>query len=279
MLEFDPVTQDPVINDPESLPTMSPALFFSGGQKVLGTMFLAGGDEPRPAVLLQNGYPGNVTNYDIAHMLQRHRLNVFTFFPRGSWGSKGNYSWENLVDDGKTAVEFLESDMCKEKFHVDGNKIILMGHSMGGFSVLFNSLSSGIKNICALAPFNIGMFGQMIDTYEQVRELTTQKISKSLDFVEGASVNLLLREMTEHKNDWNLLNSVNILKNKNLLLIGAKYDNTAPVDLHHKSLVGALKKAGAGNLQDHILESGHSFTNKRFELMKIISDWISKINF
>jgi uncharacterized protein len=279
MLEFDPVTQDPIITDPESLPTMSPALFYSSGQKVLGTMFLAGGKEPCPTVLLQNGYPGNVTNYDIAHMLQRHRLNVFTFFPRGSWGSKGEYSWGNLVEDCKAAIEFLKSDPCKEKFHTDGSKIILVGHSMGGFSVLYNSLSSEIKNICALAPFNIGMFGHMIDAFEQVRELTTQKIAKSMDFVESTSTNKLISEMTEHKLSWDLLNGVNVLRNKNLLLVGARFDNTAPVDMHHKPLVEALKKAGAGNLQEYILESGHSFTNKRFELMRIISDWIYKITF
>jgi uncharacterized protein len=279
MLNFDPATQDQILNEPNYPPSLVPALFYSNGQKVLGTMFIAEGKGPNPTVLLLNGHPGNEVNFDIAHMLQRQGLNVFTFFPRGSWGSQGLYSWNNILEDGKAAIEFLKDESTKEKFRVDGNKIILIGYSMGGFSVLYNSLKfADITNICVIAPFNVGFMGQMIAASTQIKELAAQKLSQTIDFIEGASTDNLIDEMIEHKIDWNILNYSNVLCKKNLLIIGAQYDSTSPIDIHHKPFINNLQNAGAEKMQDYILASGHSFSNKRIELMKKISDWVSKIN-
>jgi pimeloyl-ACP methyl ester carboxylesterase len=279
MLKYDPVTQDQILIEPNYPPSLVPLLFYSNKQKVLGTMFITESKGPNPTVLLLNGHPGNEVNFDIAHMLQRQGLNVFTFYPRGSWGSQGAYSWKNILEDGKAAIEYLKDDACREKFHVDGNKIILIGYSMGGFSALYNSLMfEDIKNICVIAPFNVGFMGQMIAASPQVKELAEQKISQTTDFIEGTSTDKLIDEMIEHKIDWNILNYSNVLYKKNLLIIGALYDSTSPVDIHHKPFINSLQKAGAERMQDYILASGHSFSNKRIELMKKISDWVSKIN-
>lgn len=279
MLNFDPVTEDQVLKEPNYPPTLVPALFYSNGQKVLGTMFIAEGKGPNPTVLLLNGHPGNEVNSDIAHMLQRQGLNVFTFFPRGSWGSRGIYSWNNILEDGKAAIEFLKDESSGEKFHVDGNKIILIGYSMGGFSVLYNSLKfADINNICVIAPFNVGFMGQMIAASPQIKELAAQKLSQTIDFIDGTSTDKLIDEMIEHKVDWNILNYSNVLCKKNLLIIGALYDSTSPIDIHHKPFINNLQNAGAEKMEEYILASGHSFSNKRIELMKKISNWVSKIN-
>lgn len=279
MSDFDPVTQDnPTIN-PKFPASMSPAYFISGGSKVLGTMFIPSGEGLHPAVLLLTGFPGNEMNYDIARMLQRQGFNVFTFNYRGSWGSGGEYSWSNFIEDTIAALKFLQSDLCKEKFQVDKNRIAFLGYSMGGFSALFTSLQFDfIKNVCAIAPFNIGLFGELLSSNGDIKNYSSQTMQIAMDFVNCSGPVILLDEMILHKNDWNLINHIEKLSAKNLLVISAKYDTIAHVELHHKPLVGALKLANS-NLKDFILETGHSFSDKRIQLMRLISNWTKQIKF
>jgi uncharacterized protein len=279
MDKINPVVEDKT-SDRNFPASLAPTFFVSNGEKVLGTMYIASGEERLSTVLLINGFPGNEVNSDIAHMLQRHGFNVFSFFPRGSWGSGGVYSWKNLIEDGKEAVKFLRSDTCKEKFKVDGKRIVFMGYSIGGFAVLHNSLLfEDIKNVCAIAPFNIGMFGQFLDANAEVKNLAKQKINTSMDFVVGSSTVKLINEMIEHKTDWNLINYADKLAKKNLLIIGSRFDLTAPIEIHHKPLAQALKTVGANEMKELILECGHSFSDKRIQLMTIISEWFNEIKF
>ncbi len=278
MSEFDPVTQDQQA-DPKFPASLSPAVFISCGSKVLGTMFITSGEGLHPTVLLLTGFPGNEVNYDIAHMLQRQGFNVFTFYSRGSWGSEGEFSWNNLIEDIPAALTFLKDDLCREKFQVDKNKILFLGYSMGGFSALLNSIQfDDIKNVCAIAPFNIGMFGQLITMNGDIKKISADRMQRANDFVNCQSPEKLLDEMIQHKVEWNLINHAEKLSRKNLLVISAKHDTTAPIELHHKPLVGALKLINS-NVKDFILETGHSFSDKRIQLMRLISEWISQIKF
>ena len=150
---------------------------------------------------------------------------------------------------------------------------------MGGFSALFNSIQfDDIKNICAIAPFNMGMFGQLLTMNEEIKNITTERMLRTKDFINCPSPEKLWEEMIRHKADWNLINHVEKLSQKNLIIISAKHDTTAPIELHHKPLVGALKLANS-NVKDFILETGHSFSDKRIQLMRLISDWINQIKF
>jgi len=219
-------------------------------------------------------------NFDIAHMLQRKGFNVFTFYYRGSWGSGGKFSWSNLIDDSLNAYDFLRSESAREKFKTNANKIIFLGYSFGGFSALLNSaVLDEIKNVCAIAPFNAGMNGQFMELNPGIREYGAQKIQTSLDFLNGTGTDELVNEMIKHKQDWNLVNYAEKLSKKNLLFIGAQFDSTSPLEVNHNPLVTALKAAGAQNLKEVVLECGHSFSNKRIQLMKLISEWVNELKF
>lgn len=270
---FDPVTQDDPNSGEKSPASMAPIYFLSGGSKVLGTFFSAAGERLHPTILLLGGFPGNEVNFDIAHMLRRQGFNVLSFYVRGSWGSEGEYSWKNLVDDGAAAIKFLQSDFVKEKFFVDSRDISLVGHSMGGFSALYNSLRfDEIKNVCAIAPFNAGMFGQFLAGNYQVKLYAIQQMQQAMEFVKCDSAESLLNELIDNKKDWNLVNHLEKLAAKKILVISAKYDSVAPLELHHVPLEAKLKPVNP-NSEFVILEAGHSFSDKRIQLMRLISDW------
>jgi pimeloyl-ACP methyl ester carboxylesterase len=279
MQNFDPITQE-VPNDSEYPAALVPATFQSNGCRILGTMFIASGKGPHPVILLLHGFPGNEINYDLAHIFRRQGFNVFVFHYRGSWGSEGNYLWKQTIEDTEGAIKFLQSDLVKENYRVDGSKIILVGYSMGGFAALYSSIfHDEIKNITFLAGFNAGLFGEIIGNNRGLFQYSAETILPSMDFVKCDSAEILLNEMVENQSEWNLINHVEKLLQKNLLIISAQNDSTAPIEIHHKPLIAALTLAGAKKVEEHVLETSHSFSDKRLEIAKIICAWLGKIDY
>lgn len=273
-MNFDPITQEKP-NDPQFPSSLLPVTFHSNGCKLLGTMFIASGEGPHPVILLLHGFPGNEVNYDLAHIFRRQGFNVLVFHYRGSWGSEGSYLWKNTVEDAAEAIKFLQSNIARENFKVDGHRIILVGHSMGGFAAIYNSINHDeIKNTAFLAGFNTGLFGEIIGGNKGIFQFSAETILPVMDFVICAGPEILLNEMVENKNEWNLINHIDKLSQKNLLIISAQHDSTAPIEIHHKPLLSALKLVGAKNVEEHILDTGHSFSDKRITLARIISKWL-----
>ena len=195
-------------------------------------------------------------------------------------GSGGDYLWKNLVDDVQSAINFMESEYAQNKFRNDSDKIILVGHSMGGFAALFNAIRfNDIKYAVSLAGFNAGFFGGLIESNKPVYEFSAQHLQPSMDFVKCGSAEVLLNELITYKNEWNLLNHIEKLAEKNLLIVGAKNDSTTPLEIHHLPLVNSLKMSNAKNVKEFILETGHSFADKRIALARIISEWLKEIKF
>ena len=106
----------------------------SHGSRLAAFMYTAPGPQPHPTLILLHGFPGNERNLDIAQSVRRAGWNVLYFNYRGSWGSEGDFSFANCVEDVASAVAF-----CKQQaqtLHIDTARLALFGHSMGGWTVL-----------------------------------------------------------------------------------------------------------------------------------------------
>ncbi len=279
MIKFNPVIEDSQIEDQEYPYSMLPLIFTSSNEQLLGTFFLTSGIGPHPTVLLLHGFPGNEVNYDIAHAVKRLGFNVMVFHYRGSWGSGGNFSFANGLEDVSSAIQFLGSDIALKDYRVDKEKIILVGHSFGGFAALLNAVNyKKIKNIASLAGFNFGYFSQFAQQDNNIKDVTMEGLSLGSQLLNNADPQLLYNEMIANQNDWNLLNLNNKLEGKNILLVGAKFDTVSPLAIHHTPLVETLQ-ATENNITDIMIKSGHSFSCCRIKLTETIIDWIKKIEF
>ncbi|HJZ24659.1 MAG TPA: hypothetical protein VJ370_00135, partial [Streptosporangiaceae bacterium] len=65
--------------------------FDSDGHRLVGILYLARGEEPKPTVLLLHGCPGLEKNLDLAARLRDRGWNALLFHYRGCWGSAGRY--------------------------------------------------------------------------------------------------------------------------------------------------------------------------------------------
>ncbi|HJY97307.1 MAG TPA: alpha/beta fold hydrolase, partial [Streptosporangiaceae bacterium] len=105
--------------------------FDSDGHRLVGTLYLARGEEPKPTVLLLHGCPGLEKNLDLAVRLRDQGWNSLLFHYRGCWGSAGRYDLRTIPRDVTAAVDYLAG--CPL---VDSDRIAVVGHSLGGWAAI-----------------------------------------------------------------------------------------------------------------------------------------------
>lgn len=105
----------------------------SGGVEINGLAYLAAGPGPHPTVVLLHGLPGNEKNLDLAQAIRRSGWNAVTFNYRGSWGSPGPFSLQGNLDDAKAVLAYVRDPANAARLRIDPKRIVLGGHSMGGW--------------------------------------------------------------------------------------------------------------------------------------------------
>ena len=157
-------------------------------------------------------------------------------------------------------------------------KIVLIGHSMGGFLSLLASMKfPKIKNIASLAGFNFGLFTDYILSHPEFKEITMEGLASGSELVTNSDAEKVFDEMVENKEMWNIVKRVNELIGKNIFLIAAEFDAVAPLELHHTPLIYVLKSMDV-KLQSKILKCGHSFSSMRIGLTTEIINWLKNSN-
>src|SRR3954464_2558430 len=105
----------------------------SGGVAINGVAYLAAGAGPHPTLVLLHGLPGNEKNLDLAQAIRRAGWTVVTFNYRGSWGSPGTFSFRGNLADARAVLAYVRAPANAAKLGVDPKKLVMMGHSMGGW--------------------------------------------------------------------------------------------------------------------------------------------------
>ena len=129
----------------------------SHGEKLLGVFYLAAGADRHPTLILMHGFPGFEQNLDLAQAIRRAGWNVLAVHYRGSWGVKGNFSYAHAIEDADAEVAFVRDPANAAKYHIDPNKVVLLGHSMGGFMVASAAAHDPkISGVVMISAWNIG---------------------------------------------------------------------------------------------------------------------------
>lgn len=126
------ISQDPPVD--RAHPASGSGLqFVSMGERINAMLYLPAGAGLHPAVILLHGLPGNEQNLDLARTMQRAGWAVVTFHYRGSWGSGGKFTLAGGCDDVDSLIAEIASANGPAKWHVDPRRMVIMGHSYGGF--------------------------------------------------------------------------------------------------------------------------------------------------
>jgi hypothetical protein len=94
--------------------------------------------------------------------------------------------------------------------------------------------------------------------------------------LKGTTVELLLGEMMSNAGSWSFVHNAEKLSGCRILLIGGERDEGADPKDHYYPLIHALAPYEPDCFEYHLLDSDHSFQNKRIELSEIIQRWLEK---
>src|SRR5271169_4001565 len=126
------IASDPA-PDKENPAAMETVQVPSHGLLLNGIVYVAAGAGSHPIAVLLHGFPGNEKNLDLAQTIRRAGWDVLYFNYRGSWGSPGDFSFTHSTEDVASALAYLRDPANAAKLRADPKRIVLIGHSMGGF--------------------------------------------------------------------------------------------------------------------------------------------------
>jgi acetyl esterase/lipase len=250
----------------------------SHGEQLLGVFYLAEGPGPHPTAIVMHGFPGYEQNLDIAQAIRRAGWNVMAVHYRGSWGVHGTFSFTHAIEDADAEVAFLHDPAVIAKFRIDPAKIVLVGHSMGGFMVASATAHDPhIAGVVTISAWNIaGPFTSLPDSQEQpaVAKFVKGQTKNDLAPLAGCTAESLGREVFANRaTTMNFATFTKSLSTRPILIITSN-DGLAS---DNQKLFTALQQSGAKAAQTIHYDTDHSYSDHRIQLESTIINFLTSI--
>jgi uncharacterized protein len=271
------VTADPSVVDSVYPPLMRVVQIPSAGVYLNGVLYLAQGRGPHPTAVFLLGFPGDEKNLDLAQAVRRASLNALVFYYRGAWGSPGTYSYPHVLEDVTAALTWLREPAIADSMRVDPARLILVGHSLGGFAALYTAATNDkVAAVAALAPVDLGSRGAALrDSATFAKEV--QRRGSQLGALRGTSGEELSRQALSHAGEWSLQRYADVLAKKRVLLLAATHDKVVALSEVFEPLGAKLRAAGARRLTTLTLPSDHAFSSARIGLAQALTRWLCSL--
>ena len=238
----------------------------SKGVGMNAVLFKASGAAPHRTVILMHGLPGNERNLDLAQAIRRCGWNVLTFTYRGAWGSAGDFSISNAMEDTATALAFARSP-AGVRLGIDARHIVLVGHSMGGATAAVAAAGTqGLDGLILLDAWNIAA-GTSNRTYTRAELIEGfDDFGNSLHAATPASV---ADEVIAKGSQWDLVKLAPRLTELPILTVTAKHGGA-----EENRPTSAALKARNPRVMTVEIDSDHSFSDHRMALARVVTDWL-----
>jgi pimeloyl-ACP methyl ester carboxylesterase len=180
------------------------------------------------------------------------------------------------VEDTEAAIEFMHDRGIAEQLHSDPHRIVLIGHSLGGFLAAYGAAHE--PYIYAVAMMSAVNLGGMADAQGNpataVSRLSTHFARSPMEPLKGCTARSLAAEIIHHRADWNFDNYAEELSKRPVLLI------TADDGLYgHEHRLGiALKKHDIASLTEKHFATDHCYSSTRIELEATVLNWLSSLD-
>lgn len=257
----------------ETFPEIFELNIISGGCRLYGYLLTPDKryEAPYPTVIMSHGFPGYTTNNDLELALMRMGCVVIHMNHRGAWGSEGSYLFTNLKDDLTAIAKWAHNPAIAEQYDIDTENIFLVGHSMGGMTVLNAAKELDfIRGVAALAAYDIGgafRFKLEKDLFLMIEtEGQCLKMNSASEVYENALKNC---------GELGVCFNYEKLLQHNVLLVEAKYDTIAPPDKMLKPLADRLS-AESDRFSYAVINGNHSFIGQRMELTRVVGKWLEE---
>ena len=249
----------------------------SHGGLMNALVYLPGGAGPHPVVVLLHGFPGNEQNLDLAQAMRRAGWAVVTFHYRGSWGSSGTFSFDGVGEDGAAVFDWLRDPATAKRLRIDTQRIVVAGHSMGGYVA---------AQLCATQPHLLGCvliapWDLSFDAASLAQASAAERdrlVREDFNDIDGRIAGLTARQVVEilatQGARWQLAKFATEMAKSPLLIMLAARDADGCKAL---ALLPALKAAPAKSLHVETIDTDHGFNDHRIALEASVLAWLAAL--
>ena len=243
------------------------------GSKINAVMYLASGDKPHPTLLFLHGFPGNETNVDLMQAVRRAGWNVLRINYRGSWGSQGAFSFAHARTDAAAAVDFLANPANIAKYRIDPKRIVVAGHSMGGFMAASASAArpSAVAGTILIDAWNIGGDPRFAKLSPKALAADLRPDTAPLA---GTSPEALIAEVARDRAKLDLAALSRTIAARPLLLIGAERG----IGQMTAGLARAAREVHPDTVVEAQYPTDHSFSDSRIALTSEVLRWLARFD-
>lgn len=251
----------------------------SHGAQLNALMYVAAGAGPHPVVVLLHGFPGNEKNLDLAQSIRRAGWDVLFFNYRGSWGSPGDFSFTHSTEDVAAALDYLRDPADAAKLRADPKRIVLIGHSMGGFLAGYGGAHDpAVLAIGMISAADLGAWAASADPAkgdeQAVAKIAPALAAEGLSPLHGCTPEGLAHDMLEHRTEWHFVTFAPLVGPRPVLLI------TSDDGLANASMAFAegLRQSGNKHVTEQHFATDHAYSDKRIGLQEAVLAWLATLH-
>jgi uncharacterized protein len=240
----------------------------SGGVKINGVAYLASGAGVHPTFVFFHGLPGNEKNLDIAQAVRRDGWNAITVNYRGSWGSPGEFRFGNNLEDADAVLAFLRDPGNARTLGIDTTRLVIAGHSMGGWVVALTAAHDrGLLGAILISMADMSRFGT------SPRAEIVQTMRENMESLAGVTAESMADELIAEAPKWHAADAVPGLARLPLFVITSN-DGLAP---QADALVKAVRAKGNASVTTVHYPTDHSYSDKRIAVEASIIEWLERL--
>ena len=240
----------------------------SGGVKINGMALLAPGAGVHPTLVFLHGLPGNEKNIDLLQAVRRAGWNAITINYRGSWGSPGGFRFDNTLADAAALLAFLREPANSLALGVDTTRLVLAGHSMGGWvTAMTAGRDRGLAGAILISPADMGAEGGA------TRDQAIAMMADNMESLAGGTAQTFADDLRSGAEARRWVHAVNGLAQLPVLVLTAE-DGLAPAA---DTLVTNLRRAGDRRVSVVHQATDHSWSDRRIFLESTVLRWLQQL--
>lgn len=264
------ITADPP-RDTAFPPAMDAFQISTHGKLVNALAYLAAGPGPHPTVVLLHGFPGNERNLDLAQAIRRAGWNVLYFNYRGAWGSPGDFSFAHCIEDAEATLAWLRQPVNAARLRTDPARLVLVGHSMGGFVALETTAHDpAVKAVITISAADMSeALARDVPKSDKERWLavTAARLeAEGLAPLARTSAKTLAAELAANAERWRFATLTPGLANRQVLAITSDDGLTLEV----ADLIARLRTARNTQAREIHIATDHAYSDRRIALTEAV---------
>lgn len=241
----------------------------SGTVKINGVAYLASGAGRHPTFVFFHGLPGNEKNLDLAQAVRRAGWNAITVNYRGSWGSPGEFRFGNNLEDADATIAFLRDTANARALGVDTRRIVIAGHSMGGWVTALTAARHP-----ELAGAILISAADMSRMAEMPRDTVIGFMADDMESLAGVTAESMTDELRAGADHWHFADAASGLARLPMLVLSSN-DGLAP---ETDALVKRLRALGNTRVTAIHRATDHSWSDSRIALESAVLNWLAKLS-